>query len=117
MAHRNRRRTRPRHQTHHDQTTSAASSVASSWPGIATRSSANHWQVQWDLWQSRRQFTTLSPLQSRGQAQASMESNMDMMKHRIHLFGGEECDGSDLCGPMLQVVMNLFDGGLDYADP
>jgi len=46
-----------------------------------------------------------------------MESNMDMMKHRIHLFGGEECDGSDLCGPMLQVVMNLFDGGLDYADP
>jgi len=33
------------------------------------------------------------------------------------LFGGDERDGTTLCAPMLQVVMNLFDGGLDYADP
>jgi len=46
-----------------------------------------------------------------------MAANFDMMKHRLQLFGGEEDDGSDLCGPMLSVVMNLFDGGLDYADP
>jgi len=35
----------------------------------------------------------------------------------VRLFGGEECEGTALCEPMLKVVMNLFDGGLDYADP
>jgi len=37
--------------------------------------------------------------------------------HRLRMFGGEVQDGAALCGPMLKVVMDLFDGGLDYHDP
>jgi len=47
----------------------------------------------------------------------SRSSTSEIVKHRLQLFGGEERDGTSLCGPMLQVVMNLFDGGIDYRDP
>lgn len=35
---------------------------------------------------------------------------------RLRLFGGEVGEEASLCAPMLQVVMDLFDG-IDYVDP
>jgi len=123
MAHRNRKRTRPRRHAHRDQIPISTFLNPSPWSNspyvnkVNSRSTARHWQTQWDTWQSCRQGDVLPILASRGEAEPSMAANFDMMKHRLQLFGGEEDDGSDLCGPMLSVVMNLFDGGLDYADP
>jgi hypothetical protein len=36
---------------------------------------------------------------------------------RLLIFGGEVGDEVSLCAPMLQVVMGLFNGRLDYEDP
>lgn len=36
---------------------------------------------------------------------------------RLRIFGGEVGDEVSLCVPMLQVVMGLFNGRLDYEDP
>jgi hypothetical protein len=38
-------------------------------------------------------------------------------KQRLRIFGGETGDEVSLCAPMLQVVMGLFNGALDYEDP
>jgi hypothetical protein len=65
----------------------------------------------------RRQLAPAAIPKSRGQAEPSIQADVDIMKHRLILFGGEERDGTSLCAPMLQVVMDLFDGGLDYTDP
>lgn len=32
------------------------------------------------------------------------------------MFGGCEDDEESLCAPMLQVVLDLFDGQIDYED-
>lgn len=38
------------------------------------------------------------------------------MAKRIHVFGGDAGDeGGELCAPMLQVVLDLFNG-VDYED-
>jgi hypothetical protein len=68
---------------------------------------SRHWQAQWDTWQNRR----LMPQPALAQA------STDIVAHRLRMFGGEVQDGAALCGPMLKVVMDLFDGGLDYHDP
>ena len=52
-----------------------------------------------------------------GAAMPSPQANADIVAHRLRMFGGEVQDGAVLCGPMLKVVMDLFDGGLDYHDP
>ena len=38
-------------------------------------------------------------------------------QERTRMFGGELGDEVSLCEPMLQVVLSLFDGHLDYLDP
>jgi hypothetical protein len=68
---------------------------------------SRHWQAQWDTWQNRR----LMP------QPALAQPSTDIVAHRLRMFGGEVQDGAALCGPMLKVVMDLFDGGLDYHDP
>lgn len=40
-----------------------------------------------------------------------------MEMQRLHYFGGEPGEEVSLLEPMLQVVMNLFDGNTDYEDP
>jgi hypothetical protein len=50
-------------------------------------------------------------------AEPSPEADTAILNHRLRLFGGEESDGTAFMAPMLQVVMDLFDGGLDYMDP
>lgn len=39
------------------------------------------------------------------------------MAKRVHVFGGDAGDeAGELCAPMLQVLLDLFDG-VDYEDP
>jgi len=49
--------------------------------------------------------------------QAEEDAARDEEDERLmRMFGGEKGDEMSLCGPMLQVVMDLFDG-IDYEDP
>ncbi|QSZ30671.1 hypothetical protein DSL72_000229 [Monilinia vaccinii-corymbosi] len=55
-----------------------------------------------------------------GEATRKEERELERIQHR--LFGGEEDDEDvscdlDLCPAMLDVVMRLFDGEVDYMDP
>ncbi|KAJ9638308.1 hypothetical protein H2199_006995 [Coniosporium tulheliwenetii] len=63
---------------------------------------ANAWQQQYTAWQAR--------VHQQQQEQAMIEAQ------RLRLFGGEVGEEASLCAPMLQVVMDLFDG-IDYVDP
>jgi hypothetical protein len=62
--------------------------------------SANHWHKTYSTWQNRLQYE-----QERQQA---LESE------RIRYFGGVPGEEVSLLEPMLQVVMDLFDGNTDY---
>jgi hypothetical protein len=58
----------------------------------------------------------------RAQAQERAEKQRQdydaaMEAERMRMFGGVQGDETSLCGPMLQVVMNLFNGNVDYEDP
>lgn len=55
-----------------------------------------------------------------GEAKVREEKELERIQRR--LFGGEEDDEAvscdiDLCPAMLDVVMRLFDGEVDYLDP
>ncbi|KAB2572981.1 hypothetical protein DBV05_g8365 [Lasiodiplodia theobromae] len=65
--------------------------------------SAAHWHQQYSAWHVRQEL-------QQQQQQQSVENQ------RLRMFGGEAADGADLCGPMLKVVMDLFDD-IDYIDP
>ena len=40
-----------------------------------------------------------------------------MEVEQLRMFGGEAGDEVSLCKPMLDVVMTLFNGNIDYKDP
>jgi hypothetical protein len=85
---------------------------------IPNRMASRHWQAQWETWQYRRLMQQPAFAQARRAcAVPSPQANTDIVAHRLRVFGGEVQDGAALCGPMLKVVMDLFDGGLDYSDP
>jgi hypothetical protein len=97
-----------------------ASHPAPSAMAIPNRMASRHWQAQWETWQYRRLMQHQPAFaQARRAAAAvpSAQANTDIVAHRLRMFGGEVQDGAALCGPMLKVVMDLFDGGLDYPDP
>jgi hypothetical protein len=81
---------------------------------IPNRTASRHWQAQYDTWQYRR---LMQHPPAPGRPMPSPQANTDIVAHRLRMFGGEVQDGAVLCGPMLKVVMDLFDGGLDYPDP
>ncbi|KAF2873973.1 hypothetical protein BDV95DRAFT_604190 [Massariosphaeria phaeospora] len=65
----------------------------------------DHWHQTYTAWQTRLQI-------QQEQAQA-----LEAERLRIHYFGGEAGDEVSLLEPMLKVVMDLFDGEIDYEDP
>ncbi|KAL1641783.1 hypothetical protein SLS58_005822 [Diplodia intermedia] len=60
----------------------------------------------------RRQYSAWHVRQELQQKQQQQH----MENQRLRMFGGEAADGAELCGPMLKVVMDLFDD-IDYIDP
>jgi hypothetical protein len=128
MARRNRRRSRPRHHLHRrvpDRTDSPFSSTSSIDINLVRSKRyhcGRHWQalaetLAADKLQARHQIQLEPVVEFRGQAEPSPESDSAILRQRLQVFGGTERDGTTLCGPMLRVVMSLFDGGLDYMDP
>ena len=63
-------------------------------------------------------FEHLSTLVRSGTPTSSCSDDEDpIMAKRISVFGGDAGDeAGELCAPMLQVVLDLFDG-VDYEDP
>jgi hypothetical protein len=106
---RKRTRSRPRHRK--------ANSIASQSSLRYSPSCQNH------LHQNRSQAEyfhysryAIAPAGQRQQIIPGQDSSA-VDAERLRIFGGEASDGVSLCGPMLQVVLDLFDGGLDYQDP
>jgi hypothetical protein len=112
---RKRTRSRPRHRDGQSQpkvhtrsdsidTTSSQASINSSFPGSPyqhiANTSAMHWHETYFAWQNR--------LQVEQQRQQIME------QERIRYFGGVPGEEVSLLEPMLQVVMDLFDGNTDF---
>jgi hypothetical protein len=112
---RKRTRSRPRHRDGQSQpkihtrsdsidTTSSQASMSSYHPTSPyhpiANSSAMHWDETYFAWQNR--------LQIEQQRQQLME------KERIRYFGGVPGEEVSLLEPMLQVVMDLFDGNTDF---
>lgn len=48
---------------------------------------------------------------------ADRSYDKEMEAERLRMFGGVEGDDTALCAEMLDVVMTLFDGNIDYKDP
>lgn len=70
---------------------------------------------------SRASSTMSSPSPVLHRQQSSIASEVDlydtkMEEARMQMFGGEHGDEVGLCGDMLKVVMDLFDGNVDYED-
>ena len=59
------------------------------------------WHQTYTTWQTRQQL----------QQEQAMEAQ------RLRFFGGEVGEEVSLLEPMLKVVMDLFDGDIDYQDP
>jgi len=59
------------------------------------------WHQTYSAWQTRQRI----------QQEQMMEA------HRLRFFGGEAGEEVSLLEPMLKVVMDLFDGDIDYEDP
>ena len=115
---RKRTRSRPRHRdgktlqnahvrSHSVDTTSSNSTINSSFHYPAyypiTNTPANHWHQTYSAWQDR--------LRLEEKRQEALETQ------RLRYFGGEPGEEVSLLEPMLQVVMELFDGNTDYEDP
>lgn len=85
--------------------------IASSSPTSSSQRSGMYWHQQYSQWQDRlreqQQHQALHEQQEAAAAEAQ----------RLRIFGGEAGDEVSLCAPMLQVVMGLFNGRLDYEDP
>jgi len=113
---RKRTRSRPRNRSASNQKSrsfslSSTSSFASIPSSPTQRNPALHWHQQYSQWQNRSQS------QQQLQAQREHQEAMAAEKQRLRIFGGETGDEVSLCAPMLQVVMGLFNGALDYEDP
>ncbi|KAH7081051.1 hypothetical protein FB567DRAFT_119082 [Paraphoma chrysanthemicola] len=116
---RKRTRSRPRHRDGNSQlknhtrstsvdTTSSFATSHYSFPSTYIPSSnvpANHWHHAYATWQDR------SRLEKERQEMLELETQ------RLRYFGGEPGEEVSLLEPMLQVVMDLFDGNTDYDDP
>jgi hypothetical protein len=112
---RKRTRSRPRHRDSNTQikhltrtssintTSSQASTYTSSQAYRLVNTSANHWHETYFAWQNQ-----LHDEQNR-QHMLEME--------RIRYFGGVPGEEVSLLEPMLQVVMDLFDGDTDFDYP
>ncbi|KAH8731668.1 hypothetical protein GQ44DRAFT_604472 [Phaeosphaeriaceae sp. PMI808] len=117
---RKRTRSRPRHRDGNSQTpnqnhirslsidtTSSQATINSSFHYSPyfhnTKTPADHWHSTYFAWQTR--------LQQEQEQQRMLETQ------RLRFFGGEPGEEVSLLEPMLQVVMNLFDGNTDYEDP
>lgn len=63
----------------------------------------DHWHNTYASWQDR--------------VQLEQEREREVETQRLRIFGGVPGDEVSLLEPMLQVVMDLFDGFTDYEDP
>lgn len=72
---------------------------------------ASYWQQQYAVWQARQSLAHQGLAQRRDTNIASLD------QQRMRMFGGSVEDEESLCAPMLQVVLDLFNGSIDYEDP
>jgi hypothetical protein len=84
-------------------TASSQASTISSQSHLIPNNSAMHWHETYFAWQSRLQ------IEQTRQQMLEME--------RIRYFGGVPGEEVSLLEPMLQVVMDLFDGDTDFDYP
>jgi len=63
---------------------------------------ANDWYQTYPAWQIREQL---------------LQQEQAVEAQRLRFFGGEAGEEVSLLEPMLKVVMDLFDGDIDYQDP
>ena len=106
----NRRRTRSRPRNRNVDKAMIAAPLPHSIHSFNSRP-ATHWHQQYNAWQDR--IRVHQQCRSHNQ-QPQRRSSED---HYLRFFGGEPADGMTLCAPMLQVVMDLFEGRTDYVDP
>lgn len=116
----NRKRTRSRPRNRNNRKPSCASIIpliqqSPTFPGSSfAQKPPNHWHQQYSQWQERiKHQKTLQEEQAR--ARETYERAMEA--ERLRMFGGEAGDEVSLCAPMLDVVMTLFNGNIDYQDP
>jgi hypothetical protein len=117
---RKRTRSRPRHrdgnpqnQNHTrsisiDTTSSQATNYSSFEPRAPSflpiaNNHGDHWQETYSAWQHRLRVEHVR--------------QQELETQRLRYFGGEYGEEVSLLEPMLQVVMDLFDGNTDYEDP
>ncbi|QDS77670.1 hypothetical protein FKW77_003348 [Venturia effusa] len=108
---RKRTRSRPRDRTTSNQPLRPFSNFSNPIGFSTISNSHDHWHQQYSQWQDR------SKAQQQLQTQRERKEAMAAETQRLRIFGGEIGDEMSLCAPMLQVVMGLFNGRLDYEDP
>jgi hypothetical protein len=113
----NRKRTRSRPRNRSNRNSSSVSSIGSFTHSSSIFSSSpfaqrppNHWHQQYSQWQQRVQ-------QEKTLQHQRAKYEHDVEAERVRMFGGEAGDEFTLCAPMLDVVMRLFNGSIDYQDP
>jgi len=115
---RKRTRSRPRNRCRKSPSASASPLVQSS-PSFPVsplaQRPANFWHQPYSQLQERlKQQKALQ--EQHMKARDSYERAM-MEVEQLRMFGGEAGDEVSLCKPMLDVVMTLFNGNIDYKDP
>ncbi|KAF2396433.1 hypothetical protein EJ06DRAFT_524795 [Trichodelitschia bisporula] len=122
----NRKRTRSRPRNRNSQRIQALSVCPTPVPA-SIPAGAFHWQhlhQQLNAWpgripqvlQQQQQQLQHSPHTLQVQQHANHQPYMPLAD-RLRLFGGSASDEVSLCAPMLEVVMGLFNGQIDYEDP
>jgi hypothetical protein len=77
---------------------------------LSNQRPSTNWHVQYSQWQDRAREQQQTQIMREQQEAIAAEAQ------RLLIFGGEAGDEVSLCAPMLSVVMNLFNGRLDYED-
>jgi hypothetical protein len=73
--------------------------------------SLTNWHQQYSQWQDRvREYQQIQAMREQQEAEAAEAQ-------RLRIFGGEVGDEVSLCPAMLETVLFLFNGRLDYEDP
>jgi len=109
---RKRTRSRPRNRNRRPSPLAQPSSTFS--PSSYSPRPTSHWQQPSFQLQERIKQQRACQQQ---QAKASDNYERALEAERVRMFGGEAGDELSLCAPMLDVVMTLFDGNVDYEDP
>jgi len=110
----NRKRTRSRPRNRKRRPSPLTQSTSTFSPSSYSPRSTSYWQQPSLQLQERIKVQRVCQQQ---QANACENYERAMEAERVRMFGGEAGDEVSLCAPMLDVVMTLFNGNVDYEDP